>query len=691
MKLVGGSIGSVIATDLIKNKAHSSACRIDHIPAIQKKTLSAVTSAVLALGMNSLWAADPIVLADLTTFSIEQLMEVEVTSASKFPQKLNEAPAAVTIITAADIKSQGYRTLADILRSIRGLYVTYDRNYSYVGARGFGRPGDYNTRILFLLDGNRMNDNVYDLGLVGTELIIDTDLIDRVEFVPGPGSAVYGNNAFFGVVKIITKKPQQMEGLEVAGEVASYGTHKERVTYGHQLDNGMEFAFSGSVYRSKGENQYFPEFDDPASNNGVAENLDYDRYQRLFAKLDWDKFTAEVAYSDRTKGVPTAAFSQTFNDSRSRTVDTQSAINLSYNDNIGTDLNLLVRMFHGQYDYQGDDIYTPDASRDKTKARWWGTEVRFISTYFTGHKLLSGIEYQWNPHQDQYAFYPDTNVDLVSAPIDSYQYGIYLQDEYAWGETLLFNVGLRRDRDALSQTHINPRFSVIYKAGSQTTLKALYGTAYRAPNAYERFYYPATGPLISEKIKTLEGVIEHFISGDTRLSLSAYHYNIKDLIELDSNGGLLFTNRGKTSARGVEMEGEHHFENDARFRASYARQNAKDIDTGVTLDNSPKHLAKLNFTTPTFSNAFQTGIELQYTSERKTYLGDSVGGFVVANLTLTSTKLAKNTEIYASIYNVFGKQYSDPPSDEHIDQLGRPLTAIHQNGRNFRLGLAYKF
>lgn len=666
--------------------------RLGRIGHLRSKTQTAVRLGVLAtFGMNSLWAADAASAKDLTTFSIEQLMQLEVVSASKFPQKLSEAPAAVTIVTSADIKAHGYRTIADVLRSIRGLYVTYDRNYSYIGARGFGRPGDYNTRILFLLDGNRMNDNVYDLALIGTESIIDTELIDRVEFVPGPGSAVYGNNAFFGVVNIITKKPQQMEGTRVAGEVASYGGRKQRVSYGRKLDNGTEFAFSGSVSKNKGENQYFPEFDDPASNNGVAEGLDQDRYQRLFAKLGWEKFTAQVAYSDRTKGVPTAAFSQAFNDPRSETWDSQASINLSYNDKITQDLDLLVRLFHGQYDYQGDYIYTPDAYRDTTKSRWWGTEVRLISTSFKGHKLVSGLEFQWNPHQDQYGFYPDTGINIVSAPVDSHQNGIYLQDEYAWSEKLLFNVGLRRDHDALAQKHINPRLAAIYKASSQTTLKALYGTAYRAPNAYERFYYLATGPLISEKIKTFEGVVEHYLSNDTRLSLSTYRYETANLLELDRNGGLFFTNLGKTSANGVEAEGEHHFENDARFKASYAWQNAKNIETGARLDNSPEHLAKLNYTSPMLSNAFQAGMELQYTSERKTYLGDSVANFVIANLTVTSAKLAKNTEVYASIYNLFDKQYSDPPSDEHVDEQGRPLMGLRQDGRNFRIGLSLGF
>lgn len=691
MKLFGGAINPVIIMSLRKNKKSSATPDTDPIPFIQKKITSAITVSMLALGMNSPWAAEPIVLTDLTALSIEQLMEMEVTSASKFSQKVSEAPAAVTIVTAADIQSQGYRTLADILRSIRGLYVTYDRNYSYIGARGFGRPGDYNTRILFLLDGNRMNDNVYDLGLIGTESIIDTELIERVEFVPGPGSAVYGNNAFFGVVNIITKKPQQMAGLEVGGEVASYGTHKERVTYGHQLENGVGFAFSGSVYRSQGKDQYFPEFDDPTTNNGIAENLDYDRYQRLFAKLGGEKLTATIAYSNRTKGVPTAAFSQAFNDPRSHTIDTQSSINLNYNDKIGEDLNLLVRVYHGQYDYRGDYLHTATASRDKTKARWWGTEVRFISTYFMGHKLLSGMEYQWNPHQDQYAFYTDTNVDIVNAPINSHQYGLYIQDEYTWNENLLLNMGLRRDRDALNQNHLNPRLAAIYKANPRTTFKAVYGTAYRAPNAYERFYYAGTGLLNSEKIKTIEGVVEHYVSDDTRLSLSVYRYKIDYLIDLDSNTGLFFTNLGKTSAHGLEMEGEYRFNNDARLKASYTWQRAKDGDTGETLDNSPQHLVKLNYTTPLFYDWFQTGLEFQYTSRRKTYLGGTVPGFTVANLTLLSTRLAKNTKIYASIYNLFGEKYSDPPSNEHIDELGRPLTGLGQDGRNFRIGLAYQF
>ena len=94
-------------------------------------------------------------LADL---ELEDLMKVEVQSvfgASKFLQKVTDAPAAVSVVTAHDIEIYGYRTLADIIRSAPGFNVTYDRNYTYVGVRGFQRPGDYNSRVLVLVDGHR--------------------------------------------------------------------------------------------------------------------------------------------------------------------------------------------------------------------------------------------------------------------------------------------------------------------------------------------------------------------------------------------------------------------------------------------------------------------------------------------------------------------------------------------------------
>ena len=106
-----------------------------------------------------------------------------VVAASKYFQKVKEAPSSVSIVTADEIAKYGYRTLADILEGIGGFYITYDRNYRYVGVRGFNRPGDYNGRILVLVDGHRINDNIYSQVNIGTGFVIDVDLIDRVEVI----------------------------------------------------------------------------------------------------------------------------------------------------------------------------------------------------------------------------------------------------------------------------------------------------------------------------------------------------------------------------------------------------------------------------------------------------------------------------------------------------------------------------
>ena len=172
---------------------------------------------------------------DLSELSFEQLVDLSIDSvysASAYAQKITEAPASVSIVTSEDIDAFGYRTLEDVLRSVRGFYVTNDRNYSYLGMRGFSRPGDYNARILLLVDGHRMNDNVFGSALLGTEFALDVDIIERIEIVRGPSSSLYGTSAFFAVINVITKKGEGVGGFDVAGSLGSFGTSRGRVSFG---------------------------------------------------------------------------------------------------------------------------------------------------------------------------------------------------------------------------------------------------------------------------------------------------------------------------------------------------------------------------------------------------------------------------------------------------------------------------
>jgi len=659
--------------------AHCSAC-----------TLTWLLGFILGLGV-----ASPPVFAkhtsiDLTRFSLEELMQIEVYSASKFGQQANEAPSAVTVITAEDIKAQGYRTLTDILRSLPGVYVSYDRNYSSVGVRGFSRPGDYNDHLLFLIDGHRLNDNIYDAALVGTDFILDVDLIKRVEFLPaGPATALYGNNAFFGVVSITTKQGRDIGALELSGAVASAETNRGRATFGRKLDNGFDLLLSATAYDSQGKNLYFPEFDRRLT-SGVAMGLDHDSFQQLFGKLSFEGWSLELAHSNREKGIPTASYGQDFNDPRSRTQDQQAFMNLAYRAPWSADFDVQGRLFYGAYDYHGHYIYEDADFPDQAIGRWWGTELQFVSTAFERHKLAFGGEYQRDLRRDQAAF-DETGAVAFDSRIHGHRWGLYALDEFALGEKTNFGIGIRYDRAASGDNSINPRLSLVHQWDGKTTFKFLYSEAFRAPNAYERYYTPS-GYLLNpslqpETINTYEFILEKRLDEHTRLNASIYHYDITDLIDLttDPDSELLtFRNLGQVRANGFTLEAERHWTNGARLRASYSWQLVED-EAGAWLDNAPRHLAKLNWNQPLSGDIWRTGLELQYISKRRATQGNEVAGALITNLNLLGQPFGKNLDVALGIYNLFDQDYADPGGDEHFQ------AEIPQDGRSWRLKLDYRF
>lgn len=137
--------------------------------------------------------AEPV---DLSELSLEQLLDVKVTSACKYEQRTSDAPSAVQIITREEISRHGWRTLSEALLTLPGIYIGSDHAYDYLGARGFLIPGDYNTRFLLLVDGQRSNDNIFQQALTGNEGWLDMSVVERIEYIPGPGSAIYGSNAW---------------------------------------------------------------------------------------------------------------------------------------------------------------------------------------------------------------------------------------------------------------------------------------------------------------------------------------------------------------------------------------------------------------------------------------------------------------------------------------------------------------
>jgi len=646
---------------------------------------------------------------NLGDLSIEQLMEIPVEtvfSASKYDQKITRAPASVTIVTAADIAASGHRTLAEILGSVSGFYFADDGNYSYVGVRGFQRPGDYNTRLLVLVDGHRINDSVYDSVYYGHDAIVDVSGIDRVEIIRGPSSSIYGNNAFFGVVNIVTKHGHDLNGAELSGEAGTYGTAKARLSFGRRFASGLDLFFSASRYHSDGRpGVYYPEFDqrissDPrAANDGIAENADAEDAYNLFGSATYGDFTLSAAYVSRTKTIPSASYGTIFNTDLEKTTDARGYVDLQYRHELTPDTLIVARASYDSYSYRGAypyDLAAPGdpadvvMNRDFALGEWINTEWQLTST-LGRHTLVSGVEFRENLHRRQFN-YDETDPLTIDIENDhsSRTGALYTQDEFTLAPGLLLNAGLRYDYyfESFGGT-FNPRLGLIYTPRERTTFKALFGRAFRAPNAYEEFYYirPAGIRLDPETIRTYELKLEHYFTHHHRLGLSAYHYSITDLIDQVAGGpdGVYFANLDRASATGLEIELEGRYAGGLRARASWSLQQTKDDTTGAELTNSPRQLAKLGVICPFDRDRFSAGLELHYVGPVRTLSSGTNPGFVLTNLTLAAHQLGHGFDLSASVYNLFDTRYSVPGAQEHVQAV------LPQPGRTLNLTVTCKF
>jgi iron complex outermembrane receptor protein len=659
--------------------------------------------AYIMLSLNCVEADAPF---DLDKQSLEELTQthiatppqnISISTASLYAQNSSQSPSALRIVTADDIKTYGYRTLAEVLRSLPGIYVTQDRNYTYLGVRGFGRPSDYNARVLLMLDGVRINDNIYDGAYIGNEFMLDVDLIDRVEFIPGSGSALYGNNAFFGVINIITKHGHDLDGGQISAEYGGFETYKVRGSYGKRFDNGLEAILSATGFDREGPNHlYFPAYDTPSQNQGKANGLDYDRYHSAFAKFSWQGFNLEASYIDRLKGIPTASFEQVFNDPQSHTQDRQFFTALTYNQQISQYWNAYLRLDYHKYDYNGDYIYSSPlprtVNRDLSTGEWLGGEIRFTNTWLEHHKMIFGLELQSNFQQFQKNYVLGGST-ILDKNYSSIRYGAYFQDEYAILDSLSLLAGARYDYNPLGGGSINPRIGIIWRALEASTLKLIYGTAFRAPNTFESFYtdgssvIPTGQRLLPERIRSLEFIIEHFFTPSTRFSTSLYRYHIEQLITQTPNffGNFGFTsyqNQDSVHAIGMELEGEQRYQNGMRVRLSYVLQQSRSKNTG-TLSNSPSHQLKLNISMPLWTEKWRMGFETQYISQRYA-LNNKVDDYVLGNLNINAD-ISYNLSLGFGIYNIFNSHYADPVGTEVKNGN------VVQDGRSFRLKLNMRF
>lgn len=580
-------------------------------------------------------------LDELADLPFEQLLKTEVITAEKLARQISDAPSAVSIVTAQDIREFGYRSLGEILDSMRGLSMSNNASRGYLSGRGYANGGSNSGRLTLLIDGYRATDGFFGRTYFGTDGLLDVDLIERVEYIPGNGSSSYGDSAFLGVVNIVTKKGKDIDGMQVATGLGSHGWQEERVTYGKQLDSGLDLVLSMSMMDSNGRQ---------LEGSSVYEGLERAEQfsnQRLFLKAGYEGWLFEAAQVKRKAGVPW--------DVSFREPDVNSFARLKYNGELSDHLKTAVDFYYGKY--RAEEYFPWVPSADTFEAAWRGIDAKLVGTWFDRHTLVFGTEYRDDFRQRAHHYQDNIEVLEKSFEQSRQTWSLYAYDDYALIDNLQLNFGGRWDARNNGSETFSPRGAIVYSPVDGTTLKLSTGMANRQQTAYSESWAP--NPLV-EKVRTQELVWEQMLGPKTRLTTSLYRYRIDNFLYNLSVGWGDDNNHGPLASKGAEFELEHLWGNGVRLRASYAFQNSyfpERSPGGRHQDNMANNNAKLNVSAPLVGEYLRAGLSARYLGHRlQSWFPTTEPSYLVGDLTFSGK--THNWNYGFSIRNIGNTRYN---------------------------------
>lgn len=630
---------------------------------------------------------------DLAALSLEDLLDLEIVTASRFGQRISHAPSAVQVITADDIRAHGWRTLGEALESLPGLYLSETGLYAYLGARGQLRAGDFDTRFLLLVNGHRINDPVYSQSPVGAEFPLDLSLVERIEYAPGPGSAVYGSNAFFGVINVLTRDAADFgDGVLRAG-VASFGTHDVQLSLPLATGAGSTLV-SVRQARSRGRDLYFPEFAETPS-GGHVRGQDGERVRQVFIDHRRGGLALQLVAGERRRDDPVAPYEQTFAAPGAEVQDRWVDFGARYDRGLGDSTEASARLDVVDFRYLGDYVYGEPEETYLNRDVASGTSIvlggQVVSRAIEGHTLVAGAEIQVdrsvvqrNFDLDPYAPYLDSREHMTS-------FGVFVDDEIRLSETWRFNGGLRLDRSDVGTVRASPRMALI-SSRADTVFKLIVGQSYRSPNAYERYYQVesedssqlANPSLGAEHVQTAELYYSVDFSPRHRAEASVYNYRLRDLVtlvELD-DGTLMLTNAGRGSSRGAELGYTHRRDGGLLLRASYSYSEVTDPDSPRPV-NAPRGIARVSAALP-LAPTLGLAMSARHVGQRATRAG-AVDAHTVVDAHLDWAPTGSPVSLAMGVRNLLDERYADPVGPEFAQD------SVPRRGREYRLEATWRF
>lgn len=635
----------------------------------------------------------------------------EVTAASRSTEVVEDAPSSVSIIPARELRAFAYPTVSEALRGLPGVYAWNDRSYQAVGFRGLGRLGSYGNRVLVLVDGHPLNDDWLGSSYVGYDGRVGLQDLERIEVVRGPGSVLYGTNAFSGVVNLVTRKPGR-RGAEAGVSTAESGVARGRVRTNVPLGPDAGLWTSAAVARGAGRDFYFPELDQTARGADAFEAGTVEgRYYRKWFSAAWYLQTHH-------KRLPTGEYDTLLGDSGTEQTDSRASLELKAEPRWNDSLRTMTRLHVNHYRFDGGFARAPDdggLERDTFRGSWLGAEQRIELQPSDVFKLTLGGEGQLHVQVRERAgdesgsFLDDSRPFQVGAA--------YAVVDLKPNERLHVSAGARLDAYSTFGSSLNPRLAVISKPYAGGNTKLMLGKAFRAPSVYELYYNdggttqvasPHVGP---ESIYSLE--LEHAHRFSTAISGTAAVFcnYARDLVTTAGRGDeadpLRYVNASAPIATlGAELGLRREWRQGYLLELSYSFQRSRFL-SGESLRslleferspdfrrvaNSPEHLGSVKGALPLFGRSLTLASRLSVESgryDRHERRDDDPQGetdaFAIWDIVLTGHDERSRLSWAAGVYNAFGWRYSLPVSAEFSQRR------ILQDGRSLLLSADIAF
>jgi iron complex outermembrane receptor protein len=619
-----------------------------------------------------------------------------VEAATLHTQTLEEAPASVTVIMAAEIRKYGYRTLGEALGSVRGFYFTNDRTYDYSGVRGLAIPGDYNSRFLVMLNGHSLTENVYNSNnFFGQDFGLDMDLVERIEIVRGPSSALYGSNGMLANINVVTKSPVDLPRFRASSEVGSFGEKKILLSSSLNLGRGANLLISTSVFNNAGRTLYFPSYDTFENQNGVAHHVDAQKGYHTFANLVWGQWSFTGYFNSREIRVPVGGGGGLFDSQGNRARDSRNLVGANYTREVGKSAKLRWQTYYDGYRYADRFDYPLEGQVEDNRTGNWGDWVNSQLSYsFPVRKLgtlMVGIQGSLELRNLQ------INEDVSPVPVTILHINapdrsgaLFAQQEWSLARHWTAYLGLRFDHSKNFGSFASPRLVLVYQPSQKTSYKLVYGHPFRNPSSYERYYddnglfLKANPHLAQETAHAFEVSVERKLRTNLTALVNAYDYRLRNVIGSVWISDVLtqYQDTGARRSTGVEFEVRGSPAWWLEAAGSFVVQTTSAGDSGQRLSNSPGRIGKARLAVPVVRNKAYLSSGWQYLSARSTVAGVLLRPVALADVTLATNRLFRGYDLVCGIRNGLNWQY-DQPVDVSVDR-------IRANGRTFFVKLIWR-